>query len=336
MKFDKILLLQQNALGDVVLSTGIVRAVREQFPDSHIAFLVSPDTAALVDLPFVDEIVPYTKGMPMLPVLRKLWRYDVAICLDFKYRSAVVPFFAAIPVRAGIAHKRKLFLSHPVERNPRDMEMYLPEHLADIMERSIGVKLEGDLTHLYVADATAADKARADELLAAVDRSRPMIAIAPFTSTPAKDWPVPYYQQFMKQLDAAMDVNYMIMGGEKDIPTAFPLGDNVYDMRGKTNLTETAELLRRADYFIGGCSAPLHIATAVGTPTIALYGSTSSAKWAPKHKSILVEHTQSCTPCDRICYGGVCHDTYPCMKGITVERVREALQKLMEQYPVER
>ena len=334
MKFDKILVLQQNALGDVVVSTGVLRALRDKFPKSKIAFLVSPETADLVRVPFIDEVVPYTKGMPMLPVIRRLWHYDVAICLDFKYRSAVVPFLARIPVRAGIAHKRKLFLTHPVERNPRDMEMYLPVHLADIMYRSIGLKLDGDLTHLYVAEATPADKARADQLLAGVEAKRPMLAIAPFTSTPAKDWPVEYYRELKAKLDETMDFNYMILGGEKDIPTEFPLGEHVYDMRGRTNLTETAELLRRADYFIGGCSAPLHIATTVGTPTIALYDSTSSAKWAPKYQSILVEHSQPCTPCDRICYGGACQDEYPCMKGITAARVYDALQKLMEQYPV--
>ncbi len=87
----------------------------------------------MVRVPFVDEVVLYTKGMPLWLVIKKLWRYDVAICLDFKYCSAVVPFLSAIPVRAGISHKRKLFLTHPVERNSRDMEIYLPDHQADIM-----------------------------------------------------------------------------------------------------------------------------------------------------------------------------------------------------------
>ena len=101
MKFDKILVIQYNMLGDVVLSTGIVRALRAQFPNSKIAFLVSPETADLVRLPFVDEVIAYDKGMPMLPVIRKVWRYDVALLLDFKYRSAVSPFLAYIPVRAA-------------------------------------------------------------------------------------------------------------------------------------------------------------------------------------------------------------------------------------------
>ena len=57
MKFDKILVLQQNALGDVVISTGVLKAIHDQFPNSKLAFLVSPETADLMKLPFVDELV---------------------------------------------------------------------------------------------------------------------------------------------------------------------------------------------------------------------------------------------------------------------------------------
>ncbi len=92
-----------------MISTGIVRAIREQFPHSQIAFMVDPDTYDLMQLPFVDEVIAYDKGKPLLPVIRKIWRYDVAILLDFKYRSAWLPFLACIPVRAGLAHKRKLY-----------------------------------------------------------------------------------------------------------------------------------------------------------------------------------------------------------------------------------
>lgn len=117
-----------------------------------------------------------------------------------------------------------------------------------------------------------------DELLQKIDVRRLLIAIAPFSSTPAKDWPVEFYRKFIHELDTNRVVNYIILGGTKDVTQAFPSGSNVYDTRGKTTLTETVELLRRMDCFIGGCSAPLHIVTAVGTPTVALYGATLSAK----------------------------------------------------------
>jgi lipopolysaccharide heptosyltransferase II len=336
MKFDKILVLQQNALGDVVLSTGVLKALREKFPQSRIAFLVSPETADLVRLPFVDEVIPYTKGMPMLPVIRKIWRYNAAICLDFKYRSAVVPFLGCIPVRAGLAHKRKLFLTHAVERQAESETVYFAEYLADVIYQTVGIELdrEHSLTQLYVAEATDSDKKAVDLLLKA-DAMKVKIAIAPFSSTTAKDWPVEYYRALIERLSKIENVEFLILGGKKDREIEFPAAENIFDFRGKAKLTETAELLRRADYFIGGCSAPLHIAAAVGTPAVALYGATSPNKWAPRHRCIHLEHPQECTPCDRICYGGACNGQNTCMKAITVDEVYTALQKLMQEYPRE-
>ena len=336
MKFDKILVLQQNALGDVVISTGVLKALREKFPQSRIAFLVSPETADLVRLPFVDEVISYTKGMPMLPVIKKIWRYNVAICLDFKYRSAVVPFLGCIPVRAGLAHKRKLFLTHAVERQAKSETVYFTEYLADVIYQTIGIELDRgpSLTHLYVAEATESDK-KAVDLLLKTDGLKIKIAIAPFSSTTAKDWPVEYYRALIERLSKAENVEFLILGGKKDCARDFPAAENIFDFRGKTKLTESAELLRRADYFIGSCSAPLHIATAVGTPALALYGASSPNKWAPMHRCIHLEHPQACTPCDRICYGGACNGQNTCMKAITVDEVYTALQKLMQEYPRE-
>lgn len=79
-------------------------------------------------MPLVDEVIAYDKGMPMLPVIRKVWSYYVALLLDFKYRSAVIPFLACIPVRAGLAHKRKIFMTHAIPLPKYDNEMYIIEY----------------------------------------------------------------------------------------------------------------------------------------------------------------------------------------------------------------
>ncbi|MCF2601592.1 hypothetical protein I6E26_08575 [Anaerovibrio lipolyticus] len=76
-------------------------------------------------------------------------------------------------------------------------------------------------------------------------------------------------------------------------------GVKLSDLRGKLKLTTTATLLRKMDYFIGSCSAPLHIAAAVGCPSMAFYGPTSPKKWAPLHKCKYIFHKHPCNPCDR-------------------------------------
>lgn len=331
MKFDKILLLQQNMLGDVIISTGLVRAIREEFPRSRIAFLVSPATADLVRVPFVDDLIAYEKGMPMLPVIRRIWRYDVALCLDFKYRSALLPFLARIPVRAGLAHKRKLLLTHSVPRPPILEGEYFTEFIARILEMCIGLKIRHDMTRLCVAEATAADVAAVDKLLPVSDAVT--VAIAPFSSTVMKDWGVERYRAFMEGLSGC---RFVLIGGKKDSAREFYIPEGAVDLRGRLSMTESAEALRRADYFIGGCSAPLHLATAVGTPTLGLYGPTRPKMWAPRHKGIYIHHAQPCYPCNVEGYGKQCGGDNFCMRAISVEEVRAAFERLREQYPPRR
>ena len=333
MKFDKILLIQYNMLGDVICSTAIVKAVRDQFPNSKIAFLVSPETAELVRLPFIDELVVYDKGMPMLPVLRKIWRYDVALLLDFKYRSAVLPFLAMIPVRAGLAHKRGLFMTHAIPLPEYNYDVYITEYLAKIIEDSIGLKLTHDITHLYVSEATEQDKAAVNVLLSEARKKAVKIAIAPFTSTRVKDWPMDNYRNFIEAMKARLDCQFILLGGRNDCEKDFPVLYDTIDLRGKASMTESAEVLRRVDYFIGGCSAPLHLSAAVGTPSLALYGASSPIKWAPQHRCIYLYHKMDCSPCDRW-YGRDCGGNNKCMKAITVEECLAGFERLRQEYPV--
>ena len=331
IKFDKILLLQQNMLGDVIISTGFVKAVREEFPKSKIAFLVSPETAELVRLPFIDDLVIYDKGMPMLPVIKKIWRYDVALCLDFKYRSAVLPFLARIPIRAGLKHKRGIFMTHSIKFPPDKEGEYINEYMARILEECIGLKIHHDLTRLYVADATENDIAAVNKIMTPTENSL-TIAFAPFSSSVIKDWSPAYYKIFMEKLNEKYNCRFVIIGGKNDAAKDFYLPENTLDLRGKISITESAEVLRRADYFVGGCSTPLHLAAAVGTPSLAFYGPSTPLKWAPRHKCITLSHLPKCSPCSRIGYGYYCNGNNFCMKNITVDEALTVFEKLREKF----
>ena len=321
-------------LGDVIISTGFVKAVRDTFPNSKIAFLVSPETAALVRLPFIDEVIPYEKGMSLLPVIKKIWRYDVALCLDFKYRSALLPFFARIPVRAGLEHKRKLFMTNSIPLDVEESEeIYFNIYMAKVMEKCIGLKLQGDLTHLYVSETTAEDEITVDKFLPKSDKLT--IAIAPFSSTRMKDLPPNTYREFIEKFHAKENCRFVIIGGKSDVQKNFYLPEEDIDLRGKTSMTETAEVLRRSDYFIGSCSAPLHMAAATKTPSLAFYGPTSPQKWAPLNYCNYIQHKQDCSPCDRVGHGIFCNEENICMKSITAEEILTAFEKLRKQYPIQ-
>jgi len=322
-------------LGDVIISTGFVKAVREEFPNSKIAFLVSPETADLMHLPFIDDLIIYKKGMPIFPVIKKIWRYDVALCLDFKYRSALLPFLARIPIRAGLKHKRGLFMTHSVKFPPDKEGEYINEYMARIIYDCIGLKIHHDLTRLYVSDATPNDIDTVNKILPPAENFL-TIAIAPFSSSTLKDWSPECYKIFMDKLSEKYNCRYVLIGGKSDAAKNFYLPEGTLDFRGKISMTESAEVLRRADYFFGGCSAPLHLASAVGTPSLAFYGPSTPAKWAPRHKCVVVSRLPDCSPCSRIGYGHYCNGKNFCMKNITVEDALTAFENLREKYPVKR
>ena len=207
-------------LGDVIISTGFVKAVREEFPNSKIAFLVSPETADLMHLPFIDDLIIYKKGMPIFPVIKKIWRYDVALCLDFKYRSALLPFLARIPIRAGLKHKRGLFMTHSVKFPPDKEGEYINEYMARIIYDCIGLKIHHDLTRLYVSDATPNDIDTVNKILPPAENFL-TIAIAPFSSSTLKDWSPECYKIFMDKLSEKYNCRYVIIGGKKDAAKDF-------------------------------------------------------------------------------------------------------------------
>lgn len=237
----------------------------------------------------------------------------MALCLDFKYRSALVPFLAMIPIRAGVRHKRGLFLSHPIDSIFED-DKYHPYNLAEVLFRSLGMKLTGDLSKLYLPRPTEQQIQNVDSLLNGVDN---FIAISPYSSDPRKDWPDENYSQIIMSLSEKYRV--LILGSAKDMgKTAFK---NAIDMTGKTSLLEMSEIIRRSKLFIGGCSGPLHIASAVGAPIVAIYTATSPEQWAPKQNTTVLYDKQACSPC--INKGIVCKH-FNCVNSVSVDEVLNA------------
>ena len=94
------------------------------------------------------------------------------------------------------------------------------------------------------------------------------IAVAPFSSLVIKDWLPDYYKIFMENLREKYNCRFVIIGGKSDAAKEFYLPEGTLDLRGKISMTESAEVLRRSNFFIGGCSAPLHLASAVGTSSL--------------------------------------------------------------------
>ena len=340
MKLDKVLFLNENQVGDVLLSTPVIKAFHEQHPESYTALYVSSDVAPLVTgLPFINEVVVYDKGDPVRPIVRKIWHFDAALMLDFKYRSAVMPFLARIPIRAGVRHKRGLFMNRAVDTDPQEVMHYEPKNFTGIIERATGLKIEldEDTAKPYIVEAPAAVKASVDCIWEKLDRRKMIVVIAPFTSCEGKNWPAERYAAFCQQFAANHAVQFLITGVHREYHPACFSAEYMLDLRDQTSLEEVSEIIRRADYFIGSCSAPLHMSAAWGTPSVALYSSTSARQWAPRQKTEIVQHMLPCSPCNVT--GETCRREavpFACAKAIQVDEVLAAMERLLQRYPVQR
>jgi len=330
--YKKIFISNRAGIGDVILTTPVLRALKKKFPDSKITLMISPNSAQAVEgLDFIDEIITYDKKKDSVwKIVKHIWKYDLAICLDFKYRTAVMAFLARIPVRAGLKYKRGLFMTHAVEKNPRWENTYESYNYANIIKDSIGIELTGDFTQLYLPPAEDTDIKHVDNIFATsgVKKEVPLITIAPFTSWFPKNWPIGYYVKLIKFLIERYPHQIVLVGMASDFEKFEELcnSSRVTNAMGKTSLSQMIEVIRRSQLFIGGCSGPLHMAAALHIPFVAFYGPTLPEQWAPRTKGITLNRQLNCSPCNGPMIG--CEEK-TCMYEITVEDAFEACQKML-------
>lgn len=330
--YKKILISNRAGIGDVILTTPILRALKEKFPDSKVTLMIAPNCIQVVQgLDFIDEIITYDKKKDSVwKIVKNIWKYDLALCLDFKYRTAVMTFLAGIPVRAGLKYKRGLFMTHGVEKGLQWEHTYEPCNYANVIKDSTGIELTGDFTQLYLPKPGKADIKHIDDLFAScgVEKEMPLITIAPFTSWFPKNWPIKFYIKLINLLIEHYPHQIVLVGIISDFQEFEELysSSRVTNAMGKTSLLQMAEVIRRSQLFSGGCSASLHMAAALHTPFVAFYGATLPERWAPRTKGMILNCNLDCSPCNGPMIG--CEEK-TCMHEITVENAFEACQKML-------
>lgn len=292
---NKIFVSDRASLGDTLLATPTLRAIKETYPDSRTILLASPATRDIVEgHPLVDEVLFYEKGDSIIPIIRKIWRADLALILDFHYRSSFFAWLARIPLRIGRADKAKSFLTHQVMGTPSP-ERYEAENTLQVA-RYVGINTN-DLSLLMTAPSVG-EQTRVRELLAAAGMAvhEPFVVIAPYSLAELKDWPAAYYQEVIDYL-AARKIKVIAVGGKEHRLQADGFL-HLINFVGLTNIRETTYLVSLARTVLCGCtSSVLHFASTTSTPLIALYGPTSPQQWAPRSRCHVLSRKFPCSPC---------------------------------------
>jgi len=355
--FKKILITRTDRIGDVLLSTPAVKALRKRYPQSHIALMVRPYARDIVlGNPYLDEIIVYDKYGAQRNIWKSIkfaWglkrkKFDLALVLHPTNRAHLVTFLAGIKKRIGFNLKFGFLLTDKIEHKKQEGQRHELEYTLDVV-RSLGIEPEDkDLPSPCAQGLGLFMSIRKDsemyveEFLASqgVQKVDKMIALHPGASCPSKIWPAERFAQVADKLAGEFKVRVVVVAGPDDVDKGKNLINlmrcDCIDACGKTTLSQLASLLRRCCLFISNDSGPVHIATAVGVPVIAVFGrgqpGLSPRRWGPTGKNDIVLHKD--VGC-RECLAHNCQKGFACLQAISAQEVLAAARKLLDTYSID-
>ena len=336
---NRILVTQTGGwVGDMVLLTPALRALKIAYPQSHLVLLIRPLVAGLMaDHPYVDEVVLDCKGSA-LSRLPSFWKsvseirrsdFNLAVVLHpTSFRNALIPFLAGIPERIGSdVSGRGILLTQacPDRTDLHEVHRYLRVlKLIDIHEPT--AKLE--FWH------TDADRDTTHQILSThgISSGQNLIGVNLGTTWRTKRWPLENFAAVITQVQRRFGARILLTGSTAEIPLGETLAQiakvEVINLIGKTTLMQLGALIERCNFYLTCDSGPMHIAAAVGTPTIALFGPTSPTRHGPYGKNHeVIEKSVEC----RSCYKRKCMRKdlpYLCMTEISPNQVVAQILKL--------
>ncbi|HUJ17245.1 MAG TPA: glycosyltransferase family 9 protein [Nitrospirota bacterium] len=329
-EFSNILINKPGAIGDLVQLTPVVRALKERYPSARISLMVGSETTAGLfrNNPRVAETIVFErKGRHRsFRSLIRLWRsvrakhYDLVV--NFQ-RSNLKTWFlasAALPCRVLVYHKSNSETVHAVVN-------YL-DTLAPLGIEASDLDLE--LT------PGPDDRAFAESVLGTrVNQQPPVVALNPGASHHVNRWPPERFAALADGLQQELSARVLIIGGGGDVPLAEEIVSRCAAkplmLAGKIDLLQLAAILERCDVLVSGDTGPLHLATAVGTRVVALFGAADPARTGPVGSGhiVLQPATVSCVPCRSRTCSNARH--LECMEAISVADVFGAVIKVLEQ-----
>ncbi len=345
----KVLLIRLRRIGDVVTVTPCTRAIKETFPDAHLAVLVEkPSQGVLLGNPYVDEIIVREeeeyKTNEWLGFLRNDLKFlfslrrrgfDLTINLHGGPRATIQTLFSGARYRLGgftdwhhwnwVYNIRTRPLTEMLGEHGRESHI-VERHLATL--EAAGIETTD---RSLVMAVTKEAEASLDRLLRekGVRDAGEIVTIHPAYRGRPKRWREERFAQLADRLIDELGVTVILVSGskEKEIPRRVQsaMRREGVDLGGLTSIQELAALLRRSSLFVGLDGGPTHIAAAVGTPIVALYGPTTDT-WRPwTDRAIVVRGSKLCLGCQRICVS----DPPLCMDGIEVDQVFDAIRRLI-------
>jgi heptosyltransferase II len=342
MQPKNIIVRMPNWVGDVVMAIPVLIDLRNAFPSARItAMRRYPMGELLLEMPQIDEIFSFTKTSRLVRreekrnILGKLKKgsYDLGVILPSSFSSAWWFYQGGVGERIGYEGAfRNALLTHSVPRPENADNQHLILSNKALLE-PLGIAPSDTNPKIYLKKE---EEEQVRQLLTrhGVKPHHKVVGINPGAAYgSAKCWLPERFREVTKRLLEDKDCIVMYFG---DLITAGlvkeicqGLSPRVINMAGLTSLRELASLISVCDVLLTNDSGPMHIAGALSTPVVALFGSTSSTMTGPFGNAKVIQKSVACSPC----YRRVCPIDFRCMKQIEVDEVVHAIEGALDKNP---
>ena len=337
-KIGNILVRVTNWIGDAVMNTPALSAIRETFPEARITVLATPQVAELFSPhDWVDRVLVYEKKGRHAGVRGKLrlagelrsQRFDLAILLQSAFDAALISWLAGIPRRLGNnSDGRSLLLTHGFPHKRLASGLHHVDNYLEML-KYFGIEA-GQKRQLLCLTESERQAAAAVLRQAGIEPGDFLIGVNPGAAYgSAKRWYPERFAAAAATLAQKWQAKILVLGGPsevaiaRDIEAALPAG--CLNMAGKLTVRELLALIGSCDFFISNDSGPMHIAAAFQVPLVAIFGSTDHRTTYPfSENSVVVRKEIDCAPCLK----RECPTDHRCMQAVTAQDVVQAAEKL--------
>ena len=345
MNPSRILVRATNWVGDAVMSVPALQEIRKRYPDAHIAIMARPWVADLYAREsFADEVIRYTsprgftdlKGKWKVVQDLRARKFDMAILLQNAFEAAVLVWLAGIPRTLGYSRDGRGFLLTQPIRAPKKGE--IPPHqrfyYLELLRRAVII---GSLPDSEAIRLGAADEARVAGAtrFQATGIRREVVGVSPGAAYgTAKRWLPESFAAAAAELAIKMDAAIALFGSkderelcERIAETLRKQSIEVHNYAGSTTLSEFIDLCAACSVYLTNDSGAMHIASALGVPTVAVFGATDDVATGPTGLvARVVRHAVECSPC----LLRECPIDHRCMTRVDAHRVAETALELLK------
>jgi len=324
--YRRILVSRTDRLGDVLLSTPVIKNLRENFPAAYIAMMIKSSLEELLrGNPYLDEVILLDKRGKHRGIVNsfrfagklKKKNFDLVLILHPTVRVHILLFLAAIKKRIGYDVKWGFLNTHILKHTKQLGQKHETEYTLEFL-RELGVA--GFDRNMFMPVYRESEEWAEFFLKEHNADGNKVVLIHAQASCPSRLWPQDYYNRLVEDIIDIYKAKIIYVGIIKD--KNIKESENIINMTGRTSISQLASMIKHSDLLISNDSGPVHIAVALGRPVISIFGRNqpglSPKRWA--HSNINSVFVHKSVGCD-VCLAHDCKKEYACLKAIEPKEI---------------